>query len=395
MRVIGLISGTSVDGIDAALVEVSGTPLSLQLELLAGKTYPYPKALRQKILAVCAGEPLAMTDLADLDDAIATQFAQAAIEIQHGLPPAELIGSHGQTVFHRPPALDSALPHPSAIQNLGYSLQLGRGALIAWLTGVTTVSNFRAADIAAGGQGAPLVPAIDTVLLRHSTRDRCIQNIGGIGNVAYLPAAASKHALAQTTYGWDTGPGNVLIDLAVQQFSNGQQHYDVDGAWAAQGKPCHALVTEWLKQDFFQMPPPKSTGRELFGVDYLQQCLNDAAAYSLSQADILATLTELTAVSIADSYHRFLPCLPDEVVLCGGGSRNSYLKQRLQANLESLLISTTDQLNLDADYKEASAFAVLAYWRTQSIPGNLPEVTGARQAVPLGEIHMAFAPARY
>jgi anhydro-N-acetylmuramic acid kinase len=395
MRVIGLISGTSVDGIDAAFIEISGTPLSLQLNFLAGETYLYPEILRQKILAVCAGEPLSIAELADLDDAIAAQFAQAAIEIQQGFPPAELIGSHGQTVFHRPPTLSSSSPGSSALQNLGYSLQLGRGDLIASLAGISTVSNFRAADIAAGGHGAPLVPAIDTVLLRHPTRDRCIQNIGGIGNVAYLPATASIDAPTSTTRGWDTGPGNVLIDLAVQQFSKGQQQYDVDGAWAAQGKPCQALVAEWLKQDFFQMPPPKSTGRELFGVDYLQQCLQNAAAYSLSQADILATLTELTAASIADSYHRFLPRLPDEVMLCGGGSHNPYLKRRLQANLESVAIRTTDQLNLNASYKEAIAFAVLAYWRTQGIPGNLPEVTGARQAVPLGDIHVAFAPLRH
>lgn len=388
MKVIGLISGTSVDGVDAALVEISGTSSSLQLELLAGATYPYPEGLRQQILAVCAGEPLAIADLAELDDAIAIQFAQAALQIQQSFPPAELIGSHGQTVYHRPPRLSLASPDSAVLQNLGYSLQLGRGDLIASLTGIPTVSNFRAADIAAGGQGAPLVPAIDRVLLRHSTRNRCIQNIGGIGNVAYLPATGSVEA----TRGWDTGPGNVLLDLAVQRFSDGQQHYDANGAWAAQGKPCFPLVAQWLTQDFFRLAPPKSTGRELFGVDYLQQCLQDAAAYSLSQADMLATLTELTAASIADSYRRFLPHLPDEVILCGGGSRNPYLKQRLQANLEAVTISTTDQLNLNADYKEAIAFAILAYWRQQGIPGNLPEVTGARQAVPLGEIHMVVAP---
>ncbi|WP_088891852.1 anhydro-N-acetylmuramic acid kinase [Leptolyngbya ohadii] len=381
MRVIGLISGTSVDGIDAALIDLSGTSLDLQVCFLAGATYAYPDALRQKILAVCAGESLSVADLAELDDAIAAQFAQAAIEIQQGYAPAELIGSHGQTVFHRPPTS----------QSLGYSLQLGRGAVIAELTGIPTVSNFRAADIAAGGQGAPLVPAIDRVLLRHPTRNRCIQNIGGIGNVAYLPAI--NHGTA-SALGWDTGPGNVLIDLAVQQFTEGQQHYDADGAWAAQGKPCHSLVAKWLQQDFFQTPPPKSTGRELFGREYLQQCLQDAADFSLSQADILATLTELTAASIALSYNQFLPHLPDEVILCGGGSRNAYLRERLQANLELVSVGTTDQLNLNADYKEAIAFAVLAYWRLQSIPGNLPEVTGARQAVPLGEIHMAVAPSR-
>ncbi len=380
MRVIGLISGTSVDGIDAALVEISGATADLQVNLIRGATYPYPKQLRSQILSVCAGAALSMAELAELDDAIAQTFAQAALQIQQDLDAAHLIGSHGQTVFHRP-----ASP---ALGPLGYSLQLGRGDLIAHLTGITTVSNFRAADIAAGGQGAPLVPPVDRCLLQHETLDRCIQNIGGIGNVAYLPAR-SKLGDRSTPkiLGWDTGPGNALLDMAVHQLSNGQQSFDQDGAWAASGTPCQALVQQWLQQDFFQQLPPKSTGRELFGPDYLQQCLQDAVAHHLSDADILATLTELTAASIADSYRQFLPRLPDQVVLAGGGSRNLYLKQRLQANLDPVLVCTTDDLGLSADFKEAIAFAVLAYWRWQGIPGNLPDVTGAKHLVILGEIH--------
>ena len=369
---IGLISGTSVDGIDAALVEISGSTADLSVTLLAGETYPYPAALRSQILAVCAGAPLSMADFAALDDAIAQVFAEAAIAIQAGQPPAVLIGSHGQTVFHRPPS-----------DRLGYSLQLGRGALIAHRTGITTVSNFRAADIAAGGQGAPLVSAVDACLLRHPNRDRCIQNLGGIGNLTYLPAASAK------VLGWDTGPANALLDLATQHLSDGKLSFDRNGEWAAQGTPYQPLVQQWLQQDFFQQPPPKSTGRELFSPDYFAQCLADAAAYRLNAADLLATLTELTAASIAHSYRTFLPRLPDQVLLCGGGSRNSYLKQRLQANLESIQVITTDEAGLNSDYKEAIAFAVLAYWRSLGIPGNLPEVTGASQFALLGEIHIA------
>jgi anhydro-N-acetylmuramic acid kinase len=178
-----------------------------------------------------------------------------------------------------------------------------------------------------------------------------------------------------------------LLDLAVQQRSDGQLSFDENGAWAAQGQICQLLVNEWLQHDFFQRPPPKSTGRELFGRDYLQSCLQDAERFRLSDADLLATLTELTAASIADSYRRFLPCLPDQVLLCGGGSRNLYLQQRLQAHLAAAQVGTTDQFGLNADFKEAIAFAVLAYWRQQGIPGNLPEVTGAKQSVLLGEIH--------
>lgn len=380
MIVIGLISGTSVDGIDAALVEISGAIDDLKVNFIAGETYPYPAELRSQILAVCGGAALSMASFAALDDAIAQAFALAALKIQADHPIADLIGSHGQTVYHRPPAT-----------HLGYSLQLGRGALIADLTQTPTVSNFRAADIAVGGQGAPLVPPVDVCLLSHPTYNRCIQNIGGIGNVAYLPALTASSA---QTVGWDTGPGNALLDLAVHQLTQGKKTFDQDGALAAQGTPCLPLIQQWLQQDFFHQPPPKSTGRELFGMDYLQQCLVDAESYHLESADILATLTELTAVSIAQSYRDFLPHLPDQVLLCGGGSRNLYLKQRLQVNLNATEVRTTDEMGLNADFKEAIAFAVLAYWRHQNIPSNLPDVTGARQKVVLGEIHLVDALAK-
>lgn len=395
-RIIGLISGTSVDGIDAAFVEVSGRTLDLQVNLLAGETYPYPATLRSQILSVCEGAALTMAELAALDDAIAQEFAKAAIAIQAGHSPADLIGSHGQTVFHRPPQLSPSSPSSP----LGYSLQLGRGALIAHLTGITTISNFRAADIALGGQGAPMVPPVDACLLSHPTRDRCIQNIGGIGNVTYLPATGVLEAIApppsdtiqplpiQKILGWDTGPGNALLDLAVAHLSNGQLTFDQDGAWAAQGTPHLALVQQWLQHEFFQQLPPKSTGRELFGSTYLQARLAEAQAEGLEAADILATLTELTVAAIADNYRRFLPKLPEQVLVGGGGRRNRYLMQRLQVNLPEVQIYPTDEMGLNADFKEAIAFAVLAYWRSQKIAGNLPEVTGASQPTLLGEVNL-------
>ncbi|MDZ8183282.1 MAG: anhydro-N-acetylmuramic acid kinase [Nostoc sp. ChiSLP02] len=398
-RVIGLISGTSVDGIDAALVEISGQELDLKIELVAGQTYPYPAELREKILALCAGDAISMAELALIDDAIAFSFAQAAQNIQHGHQGANLIGSHGQTVYHRPVGKwgiengewgmgnknipYSPLPTPHSL--LGYSLQLGRGALIAHLTGITTVSNFRAADIAIGGHGAPLVPRVDAYLLSHPQEGRCVQNIGGIGNVAYIPPRYGDWL--SKIRGWDTGPGNSLLDLAVQHLSAGAKTYDEDGNWAASGTPCYPLVEQWLKQDYFHLPPPKSTGRELFGVAYLEQCLKDAQAYELNAADILATLTELTAASIAHSYQTFLPEMPQRVLLCGGGSRNLFLKQRLQLLLSSIPVLTTDEVGLSADFKEAIAFAVLAYWRHLGIPGNLPTATGAPGEVLLGEIY--------
>jgi anhydro-N-acetylmuramic acid kinase len=397
--VIGLISGTSVDGIDAALVNITGTDENLKVELLAGETYPYTTQLREQILAVCGGAAISVAQLAELDDAIAQTFAQAAQNIQISHPPAQLIGSHGQTVYHRPPTVEAGEQRSrgaeenfqSKIKNqkskIGYSLQLGRGALIAQLTGIPTVSNFRTADIAAGGEGAPLVPKVDAYLLSHSQESRCIQNIGGIGNVAYLPARSHPH-WEEKIKGWDTGPGNTLLDLAVQHLTNGAKTYDLDGNWAASGTPCEQLVEKWLSQDFFGQPPPKSTGRELFGWEYLQQCLADAQGYQLSPADLLATLTELTVASIVQSYRTFLPQLPERVFLCGGGSRNLYLKRRLQMHLAPVPVLTTDEVGLSADFKEAIAFAVLAYWRNLNIPGNLPQVTGAKQAVLLGDIHL-------
>ena len=380
MKVIGLISGTSVDGIDSALVEISGQEQDLQIELLKGETYPYPVELKEQILAVCHGDTLSIENLAKLDDAIATNFALAAQSLQSNQDKAELIGSHGQTVFHRPPQLKQG--------SLGYSLQLGRGELIANLTNLPTVSNFRAADIAAGGEGAPLVSKIDTCLLAHPRKHRVVQNIGGIGNVTYLPP---NHELnwEQQVCGWDTGPGNALIDLAVRKLTDGRQTYDENGSWAASGTPCIKLVEKWLKQDFFWRSPPKSTGRELFGENYLAHCWQDASKEQLSPADWLATLTQLTVASIAHSYRNFLPQMPDEILLCGGGSQNLYLKQCLQAELKPARVLTTSEVGVDVNFKEAIAFAVLAYWRfNSSIPGNLPSVTGAKQPMLLGEIHL-------
>lgn len=379
MKVIGLMSGTSVDGIDAALVDISGAETDLKVMLLAGETFAYPQKLRTRILSVCGGETIGLAELAALDDDIATQFAIAAQKIKTQYSNVDLIGSHGQTVYHRPPG------RKNNYKALGYSLQLGRGDLIAYLTQIKTVSNFRAADIACGGEGAPLVPKIDACLLSHPVKTRAIQNIGGIGNVAYLPANQTPHWQEQVC-GWDTGPGNSLLDLAVIRLTNGAKTYDHDGQWAATGSPHHQLVAQWLQQDFFHQPPPKSTGRELFGKDYLEQCWQDMEQEQLRDSDRLATITELTVASIVHSYQQFLPHLPDEVLLCGGGSNNSYLRQRLQAELTSAHISTTDEVDLNSNFKEAIAFAVLAYWRINSIPGNLTQVTGAAKSALLGEI---------
>lgn len=379
-RVIGLISGTSVDGIDAVLTNITATDTELAVELLAGETILYPEELRSQILAVAGGAAVSMAELAELDEAIAVEFAKAALTINVSYDKAKLIGSHGQTVYHRPPEKANKL-------RLGYSIQLGRGATIAQLTDIPTVSNFRAADIAAGGHGAPLVSKVDAYLLSDKKSDRCVQNLGGIGNLTYLPARDSfSQEWCDRIVGWDTGPANSLLDLAVQKLSGGKQTYDKNGEWAASGSPCQELVEKWLQQDFFLKQPPKSTGRELFGRDYLNNCLADAESYDFDEADILATLTELTAASINYNYRNFLAKLPEQVLLCGGGSHNLYLKERLEKLLGKVEVLTTAEAGLNADFKEAIAFAVLAYWRSVGIPGNLPQVTGAKAAVLLGEM---------
>jgi anhydro-N-acetylmuramic acid kinase len=373
---IGLISGTSVDGIDAALVKILETEDSFKLELLAGETIAYDPALRAEILAVCAEQPRTVAQICQLDDAIASAFAAAALKIaQNSQIQPDFIASHGQTVFHRPPLIIGDRPQ------LGHSVQLGRGAVIANLTGIKTASDFRTADIEAGGHGAPMVSMLDWLLLKHPTQVTCVQNIGGISNVTYLPANADRDAI----FGWDNGPGNVLVDMATQKLFG--QTYDRGGQFAARGTADPELVADWLKQDYFEIPPPKSTGRELFSPAYLEQCLADCDREQLSSHDILATLTEFTAVAIAQSYQKFLPKFPDRVLICGGGSRNNYLCQRLKHHLAPAEVTDTTAAGVNADFKEAIAFAVLGYLKLQNRPGNLHRVTGASHPVVLGRVY--------
>ena len=379
MKIIGLMSGTSVDGIDAALVEVTGKGYRVKAALIKGVTYRYPEAVRSRILQLCDNQPVTLSELADIDDAIAHHFVQAIYALDVDPTTIDLIGSHGQTLHHRPPT-DS---------QLGHTLQLGRGDWIAHHTQCPTVSNFRVADIALGGQGAPLVPIIDACLLSQPNHDLAVQNIGGIGNVTYLPPwdrSLSDDAPPAGIKGWDTGPGNALIDGAITRLSNGQKTYDDNGQWAAQGTPDQALIDQWLQHPFFRKAPPKSTGRELFSAEYGKRCWQNAQDKGLSDADFLATLTDFTAASIELSYRQFLSSIPKETLIGGGGSRNQYLMERLQHRLPESTVVSTDAKALDADYKEAIAFAILAYWRWHNVPGNLPSVTGASQPCLMGEI---------
>ena len=368
MLAIGLMSGTSCDGIDAALVRVAGEGYNLSAELLGEQCTPYSEPLKQQILALAEGKAMPAETFGALDQAIGFAFAESALALvqQAGFSSKDiaLIGSHGQTVHHQPPT-DSAL---------GFSLQLGSGTVIAQQTGIPTVSNFRAADMALGGQGAPLVPMIDFMLYSQKDKVLCVQNLGGIGNVTYLPYQDRDRVLA-----FDTGPGNMLLDGVVSRLTEGKQTYDQGGIWASQGTVQPERLAELLSDPYLKRVPPKSTGREYFGRAYLERVW----AWDLSAADLLATLTEWTARSVTDSYHTFLPHQPEEVLLGGGGVHNQYLVARLQDLLHPAKVSSVPH----ADAKEAIAFALLAVLYHAGLPGNLPGVTGARGPALLGTYH--------
>ncbi len=367
------MSGTSLDGIDAALVEIVPTDEQPAISTLATLGLPYSVELHERLLNVAEGQPVPVAEVSALHRDVAVAFADCAGQLmaQAGVPAGEIdcIGSHGQTVHHQPPTAGC----------VGHTLQLGDGALIAELTGIATVSNFRNRDMAAGGQGAPLVPLVDYLLFSHPERHRCIQNLGGIGNVTFLEAAGPSEAVLA----FDTGPANLLIDGAMGLVKG--VAYDAGGATASRGTVHPALLESWLADPYFQLPPPKSTGREAFGSARVRRYVQEAE--NLKAEDLLATISELTVQSIVRAYRDFLPHPPDEVFLGGGGVHNLYIRERLALLLAPARVESTSALGIDSDFKEAIAFAVLAWLRCRRLPGNLPSVTGARRAVLLGDLH--------
>lgn len=385
MLIVGLMSGTSADGIDAALVELGGA----RWRIVCHQHTPYPHDVRAEIFACFRPEHGTVDRLCALNFALGRAFAQAALNCIRaaGLTTkdVDLIGSHGQTLWHFPSG-----PRAS-------TLQLGEPAVIAELTGLPVVSNFRARDMAAGGQGAPLVAYADLVLLSHPTLCRTALNIGGIANFTYLPPAPqpvapadqaqeAQHGGPEAAFAFDTGPGNMLIDDAVRRASGGTLEFDRDGAIAASGRVSDLLLKELMDHPYFTQRPPKATGRELFGAQFGEQIWQRGTALGLSGADIVATLTMLTAASIAHAHRAFLPRLPDEVIVSGGGARNATLMHLLQQQLAPARVYVSDEVGLPAEAKEAVAFAVLAYETWHGRSGNLPAATGASKAVVLGDI---------
>ncbi|MFA0782022.1 anhydro-N-acetylmuramic acid kinase [Fervidibacter sacchari] len=381
--VIGLISGTSADGVDAALVKVIGDKPK-RVETLAFTTLPYPAKIRKAVLEVSHNGDI--ETLCWLNFALGELFAEAALKVIEiagvDRKRVQLIGSHGQTVRHLPPNRKHRTTQ--SLSRIG-TLQIASPAVIAMKTGIPVVSDFRAKDMAVGGQGAPLVPLVDWLLLRHSRKTRIALNIGGIANLTVLPARAK----ASDVLAFDTGPGNMLIDGAVRHFSGGALNYDRNGEWARQGRVDKNLLRWLMSHPFLRQPPPKSTGREMFGDAFLREVLERAKLLGLTERDTVATLTAFTAESIADAIRRFV--LPkfervDELIVSGGGANNPILMAMLHEKLPRVKIRRSDELGINADAKEAIAFAVLAHRTVMGLAGNLPSATGAKMPVILGSV---------
>jgi anhydro-N-acetylmuramic acid kinase len=376
LRVAGLMSGTSADGVSAAIVDIAPR----QIRTLAFRTFPYPPEIRKRVFALFQPETARVDEICRLNFLLGELFAQALIALakskRMSLRSIDLIGSHGQTICHLPRGKRSAR------QNTGSTLQIGEPSVIAERTGITTVADFRPRDIAAGGEGAPLVPYADFLLFRHPRRSRAIQNIGGIANVTWVPARPKIADLIA----FDTGPGNMMMDRVAQLITRGKRNYDDGGRLALQGRIDPSLLTELLAHPFLRRRPPKSTGREEFGVAFADEVFRRARKAGVAPLDILATFNAFTSRSIRDAYRRFLPNWPDEVILCGGGTRNGLLVQRLKADLQPSRVVVMDELGLSADAKEAVSFALLARETIRGVPNNVPSATGAHKAVVLGKI---------
>ncbi len=371
MRVLGLMSGTSADGIDAVLVSLKGRPARPRWRLLASAHTPYPADLRERLVAVGQGVPLDAEALLHLAEELTEHQALAA----RACDPdgrAELVGCHGQTLWHRPPEGERR----------GASWQLLQGPLLAELLGTPVVFDFRSIDLALGGHGAPLVPATDAALLGRIGGWRALLNLGGIANLTLLPPPAGPDRKAPVL-GWDCGPANTLLDLAVARFSDGRLSFDADGAWARQGRIDEARLQQWLREPYLQAAPPKSTGRELFGAADLDRRLAELGA-DVEPADALATLTAFSAAVVGQDLARPQRPRPLELLVAGGGCRNGFLMEQLQRRCRGTAVLPLASQGIADDQREALAFALLAWWRHRGHPGSLPSVTGARRAAVLG-----------
>ncbi|MWN91185.1 anhydro-N-acetylmuramic acid kinase [Gilliamella sp. Pra-s65] len=362
---IGVMSGTSMDGIDIAIVNIIGKHVTS----IASSCYPIPTNLKQQLLTLCEKKQTTLQNLGELDYQLGGLFADSINQFlkdnKIDKQQVKAIGCHGQTIYHAPNGENP------------FTLQIGDANIIAAKTGITTIADFRRKDMAYGGQGAPLVPAFHKAVLQDPQINRVVLNIGGISNISVL---IPNHP----TIGYDTGPGNVLLDCWISQ--NLSKSYDKDGLWAKTGKVNQDLLNKLFDEDYFKILAPKSTGRELFNLTWLHKKLTHS---QLPPQDIQATLVEFTASSIEREINKLtiekqLPC---QLLVCGGGAKNPIIMQRLTELLPNWQVMATDEIGINSNDMEAIAFAWLAYCRTNNIPSNIPEVTGASQAVCLGVVY--------
>jgi anhydro-N-acetylmuramic acid kinase len=381
MTVAGIMSGTSADGIDVAVVRIAPGRVRPQLELLAHKGFAYPPALRRAVLGAMNAAATSTAELARLNWRLGLAYAEAVkATIAQSRLRLDLIGCHGQTLYHQ------ARPQSYAGRRFAYTWQAGEAQVIAAEAGLPVVSNFRPLDVLAGGQGAPLVPLLDYVLFADARRGRVLQNIGGIANLTAIPAGAKPDRVLA----FDTGPGNMVIDWLAQELFG--RPFDRNGSIAAAGETLKPVLAQALRLPYFRLRPPRTSGREQFGREYSQKFLESCRRHSSRSEDAIATATAFTAETIAASYRRFVhPRMrgcPVDFIVSGGGARNAALMAKLAARLEPMgcELAASEEFGLPAAAKEAAAFALLAWQTWHHLPGNLPSATGARRPVVLGQV---------
>jgi anhydro-N-acetylmuramic acid kinase len=385
LLVLGLMSGTSADGVDVALAKISGAPPHLGAQFLNHTSINFPQAIRKEILRVAEQQPISAGELSQLNFRLGEVFADAVLtackRFRIATKKITLIGSHGQTIFHQGKPVQY-LGRPTAS-----TLQIGEPSIIAARTGITTVADFRPADIALGGQGAPLVPYADYLLYRHAKLGRVSLNLGGIANITVLPASAKSSQI----FAFDTGPANMLIDALVSHFTHGRQRYDKNAAIALTGGSIPALVDELMRDPYLKQAPPKSTGREYYGRAYVKDLLAAGRKHKAKPADLIRAATIFTAISMVDALHRFV--LPkhkiEQLIVSGGGARNPLILAQIAAALPQMDIVPSAELGVPTDAKEAFAFALMAYETFHQRPANLPSATGANGPAILGKISYA------
>jgi anhydro-N-acetylmuramic acid kinase len=387
---IGLMSGTSHDGVSAAVVELDERSRP-PARLIAFHTFPYPARFRKELLAASADEKIGAAAISTLNFALGREFGRAAVEIARrahvALSDVAFIGSHGHTFFHLP-------PRRAARGQVASTMQLGESAVIAAATGVPVVADFRTMDIALGGEGAPLAPLAHLWLFADPTRGRVVQNIGGIGNATYIPSRARLGDADLIAF--DTGPGNMMLDALASRISGGRLRMDRGGRIAASGHVNQPLLAKLMRNPYFRRRPPKSTGREEFGTHLLDSIVADARRMKIVDYDLVATVTALTARSIADACRRFVfPRGPvDQLIVTGGGAQNPTLMRMIAAELPNLKVITAADVGVDGSALEAVAFAILGYQMLRGRQGNIPTVTGARAPAILGKLTLPPPPVK-